>query len=80
MRQIRSLEAFSEYTNKIRQQGKLTRQKAIRLKCFDCSGYSMAEIEKCHIEDCPLWEFRSTSARKNRRSRLKSKISLASRL
>jgi len=72
MKSIKSFEALSEYVDELRAKGKLTQKKAIRLRCFDCCGYSMSEIEKCNIEGCPLFEFRSPSARKIRRSRLKS--------
>lgn len=32
--------------------------KAIRLKCLDCSGGLSSEVEKCPVEDCPLYPFR----------------------
>lgn len=32
--------------------------KAIRLKCLDCSGGSVAEVEKCPLKDCALYPFR----------------------
>jgi hypothetical protein len=32
--------------------------KSIREKCLDCCSNSHAEVRKCHITDCPLWEFR----------------------
>jgi hypothetical protein len=32
--------------------------KAIRLKCIDCCGYEESEVNKCHLESCPLWPFR----------------------
>ena len=30
----------------------------VRLKCYDCSAYSMTEVDKCTVTDCPLWHFR----------------------
>jgi len=36
----------------------MTRQRAIYLKCLDCSGCSPKEVTLCQIFDCPLWEFR----------------------
>jgi hypothetical protein len=36
----------------------MTRSKAIRLKCLDCSGESAKEVTLCHCFDCPLWPFR----------------------
>jgi len=74
MKKIKSFEAFAEYIEELRRAGKLTQKRAIRLKCFDSCGYSMAEIEKCDIRGCPLWEFRSPKARKIRAQSLKSKI------
>lgn len=32
--------------------------KAIRAKCFECSGESFQEIRLCPIPGCPLWPFR----------------------
>ena len=37
---------------------RVTRAKAIRLKCLDCCCGQAAEVRKCHIEDCPLWIYR----------------------
>lgn len=37
---------------------RVSRSKAIRLKCIDCCCGNMAEVRKCPIEDCPLWRFR----------------------
>lgn len=33
--------------------------KAIRAKCLDCVNGQIYEINKCHIEGCPLWEYRT---------------------
>lgn len=38
---------------------KRTPIKAIRAKCLDCVCGQIYEINKCHIEDCPLWEYRT---------------------
>lgn len=32
--------------------------KAIRKKCYDCSGWSYTEAERCQVKDCPLYPFR----------------------
>jgi len=32
--------------------------KAIRAKCYECCGYSYAEVDKCTAVTCPLWRFR----------------------
>ena len=37
---------------------RLTRAKAIRLKCLDCCCGQRAEIRSCEIKTCPLWRFR----------------------
>lgn len=37
---------------------RITRAKAIRLKCLDCCCGQAAEVRKCHIESCPLWIYR----------------------
>lgn len=34
------------------------RNRAIRLKCYDCSGFSKPEILQCPIKDCALFPFR----------------------
>ena len=36
----------------------LTKAKAIRLKCLDCSGYQPGEVTKCTVHLCPLYPFR----------------------
>jgi hypothetical protein len=37
---------------------RITRAKAIRLKCLDCCCNQYAEIRLCEIKECPLWRFR----------------------
>ena len=37
---------------------RVTRAKAIRLKCLDCSCGQLTEIRECPIKDCPLWCYR----------------------
>lgn len=37
---------------------RLTRTKAIRLKCLDCTCGNMAEVRKCPATSCPLWRYR----------------------
>lgn len=38
--------------------GRVTRGRAIRLKCLDCAGDSASEVKRCPVTDCPLWPFR----------------------
>ena len=37
---------------------RITRAKAIRLKCIDCCCGNMSEVRKCPAEHCPLWRYR----------------------
>ena len=37
---------------------RITRVKAIRLKCLDCSCGQLTEIRECLIKDCALWCYR----------------------
>ena len=37
---------------------RITRAKAIRLKCIDCCCGNTAEVRKCPAEHCPLWRYR----------------------
>ena len=37
---------------------RVSRSKAIRLKCLDCCAGQAAEVRKCPAEKCPLWRFR----------------------
>lgn len=37
---------------------RITRAKAIRLKCIDCCCGNTAEVRKCPAEQCPLWRYR----------------------
>ncbi len=36
----------------------LTPLKAIRVKCFDCSGFQPKEVRLCPVTSCPLHAFR----------------------
>lgn len=37
---------------------RITRGKAIRLKCLDCCCGNSAEVRRCPAEHCPLWRYR----------------------
>lgn len=37
---------------------RITRAKAIRLKCLDCTCNQPAEVRRCPAQDCPLWRYR----------------------
>jgi hypothetical protein len=36
----------------------VTRAKAIRAKCLDCSNHRFKEVRLCPVIDCPLWPYR----------------------
>lgn len=38
----------------------LTPSRAIKLKCYDCSGWSHPEVKLCAHKKCPLYPFRMT--------------------
>ena len=35
-----------------------TRNRAIRLKCYDCSCFNRAEIKQCTVKTCALYPYR----------------------
>lgn len=37
---------------------RLSRAKAIRMKCIDCCGGQQGEVRKCPATNCPLWRYR----------------------
>jgi len=37
---------------------RISRAKAIRLKCLDCCAYQSAEVRLCTSYACPLWRYR----------------------
>ena len=37
---------------------RVSRSKAIRLKCIDCCCGNMAEVRRCPSTSCPLWRYR----------------------
>lgn len=37
---------------------RITRGKAIRLKCLDCCCGNSAEVRRCPARHCPLWRYR----------------------
>ncbi len=36
----------------------ITPLKAIRRKCLKCCAGSIKEVKCCHLENCPLWDYR----------------------
>ena len=45
-------------------EGRITRRKAIRLKCLDCCCGNGAEVRRCELRKCPLWPFRMSNEKK----------------
>lgn len=43
---------------------RITRSKAIRLKCLDCCCGNTAEVRRCQSTECPLWRFRMGNEKK----------------
>lgn len=37
---------------------RISRSKAIRLKCLDCCAGQSAEVRKCPATNCHLWRYR----------------------
>ena len=37
---------------------RVSRSKAIRMKCLDCCCDQLAEVRKCPATNCPLWRYR----------------------
>ena len=37
---------------------RLSRSKAIRMKCIDCCCGNMAEVRRCPVATCSLWRYR----------------------
>jgi hypothetical protein len=47
---------------------RLTRSKAIKAHCFECSGWNRAEVRKCAIRTCPLYPFRTGTVKRDKSS------------
>ncbi len=43
---------------------RITRGKAIRLKCLDCCCGNHAEVRRCPATNCPLWRYRMGNEKK----------------
>lgn len=51
---------------------RLSRRKACRAKCLDCTGGHTGEISRCHCLNCPLYEFRTGKGKQDARQRQKA--------
>ncbi len=38
-------------------EGKLSPRQAIRLQCYHCMGWNIAEAKRCQTRVCPLWQY-----------------------
>jgi len=47
----------------------LNRRRAVRLRCYDCSGFNYAEVASCRHTDCSLHPFRSGQGRQDAKKR-----------
>jgi hypothetical protein len=52
----------------------LTRRKAIRERCLNCSAWSPKEVETCELNDCPLYAFRMSQGKQNAKARSKALV------
>lgn len=50
---------LTELTNAVGAGEINTLKKAIMAKCIDCSCYETAEVKRCTVNTCPLWQFRN---------------------
>ena len=51
------------------QVGGLSPRRAIRLKCTECCGWSLAEAKRCGIVACPLHAYGPATLRRTARAR-----------
>lgn len=61
---------------------RISRGKAIRLKCLECSCGSSNEVKLCRVENCPLYPFRfgTDPYREKRELTLEQREQMAQRL
>jgi len=50
----------------------LNRRKAIRLRCWDCSGFEYNEVSGCDRTDCELYPYRMGTGKQNAKARNKA--------
>jgi hypothetical protein len=50
----------------------LTRRKAIRERCLNCSGWSFKDVESCPIKNCQLYPYRMGSGQQDAQARYKA--------
>ena len=50
--------SYQKYGKTVENEENLTRDRAIKLKCLDCSGGSTKDVYECQIVKCPLYPYR----------------------
>ena len=50
----------------------ISRRKAIRERCLNCSSWSRKEVESCPYLDCPLYPYRRAKGKQNAKARYKA--------
>ena len=50
----------------------LNRRKAIKEKCFNCSGWSYKNVQSCQFTDCELHPFRTGKGKQHPKARAKA--------
>ncbi len=50
----------------------LNRRRAIRLRCWNCTGFNYAEVNRCDKLDCQLYPFRSGKGKQDAKARNKA--------
>ncbi len=38
--------------------GNISKARAVRVKCLECSGWQYSEVTHCQVFECPLWRVR----------------------
>ena len=56
-----------QYAVRAEKVAKGSQSEAVRLKCLECCCFNAAEVEKCPIVGCALYEFRNSHAKRRRR-------------
>ncbi len=58
-------------TDKVIAEIKVSRPKAVKLRCLDCVGFIKKEVKECSATDCSLYEMRLTGKLNGERAGLR---------